>query len=342
MSLLTWEKITLKLRNPFHVAYGVSDTRDAYWIRLANDEGWGEGTIPPYYRVDSSEMTNCWQRAAEQSRPLPDEIDQIAPWIPDGPAPARCALELALLDRIGKRKNEALHALLGLDRPPAKATCFTIGIDSPDAMARMARRIENYPMIKLKLGSGDSEDEARVRAVREARPDAKIVVDANAGWSFDQALAGLRWLEGYRIELIEQPLPKDQHAALGELQKRTAIPVVADESVQSLDDVKRLGDSGVRGVNLKLMKLGGLLPAIQVLNAAREYDMKIMLGCMIETSIGITAMAHLMGSADWLDLDAPLLISNDPFDGVRIDDRATIQLPVRPGIGVVRKQEPHP
>src|SRR5262249_12961993 len=140
-------------------------------------------------------------------------------------------------------------------------------------------------------------------------------------------------------ELIEQPLPKDQHAQIGELQKQTSIPIVADESVQSLDDINRLGDAGVRGVNLKLMKLGGILPALEILKIARGYDMKIMLGCMIETSIGITAMAHLMGSADWLDLDAPLLISNDPFDGIRIDERAMIHLPDRPGIGVVRKQE---
>src|SRR5437762_7993465 len=97
---LTWEKLTLKLRNPFHVSYGVSDTRDAFWLRLKDDEGWGEGTIPPYYRVDQSTMTDCWERAARQDRPYPEAVDQILSWIPDGPAPARCALELALLDRI--------------------------------------------------------------------------------------------------------------------------------------------------------------------------------------------------------------------------------------------------
>src|SRR5438105_568159 len=150
---LSCEKLTLKLRNPFHVSYGVSETRDAFWLRLAGDEGWGEGTVPPYYRVDHSEMTNCWERAARQDRPFPDAVDQIASWIPAGPAPARCALELALLDRIGKRRNLPVYQLLGLPKPPALPTCFTISIDTPDAMARMAKKISDYPMIKIKLGS---------------------------------------------------------------------------------------------------------------------------------------------------------------------------------------------
>src|ERR1051326_2751371 len=106
---LTWEKLTLTLRNPFHLSYGVSETREAFWIRLEGNSGWGEGTIPPYYRVDPSAMTECWARAARQDRPLPDQVADIAGWVPDGPAPARSALELALLDRIGKRRGEPLH-----------------------------------------------------------------------------------------------------------------------------------------------------------------------------------------------------------------------------------------
>jgi L-alanine-DL-glutamate epimerase-like enolase superfamily enzyme len=217
------------------------------------------------------------------------------------------------------------------------ATSFTIGIDEPDAMARMAREIADYPVIKLKLGSGD--DETRVRAVREARPDAKLRVDANAAWTTEQAIVNLRWLEKYDLELIEQPLPREQIEQMGEVQRHTSIPIVADESVQTLADVERLGAAGVRGINLKLMKVGGLTPALAILRRARELDMKIMLGCMIETSLGTTAMAHLAGAADWLDLDAPLLISNDPFDGVTYDRNARVHCPSRPGIGVRRATE---
>jgi L-alanine-DL-glutamate epimerase-like enolase superfamily enzyme len=332
---LTWEKLTLKLRNPFHVSYGVSETRQAFWVRLPGDEGWGEGTIPPYYRIDHSAMTECWQRAATQNKPLPEDVDEVADWIPQGPAPARSAIELALYDRLAKKRNVPLHALLGLPKPRDLATSFTISIDTPDAMAAMAKQIADYPIIKVKLGS-DDDDESRLRAVREARPDAMIRVDANAGWMLGQAVANVAWLERYNIEMIEQPLPIGDARALGELQRRTAIPVVADESVQTIKDVEDLGAAGVRGINVKLMKVGGLTPALRCIHRARELGMGVMLGCMIETSIGTTAMAHLAGMADWLDLDAPILISNDPFQGVTYDKHARMTMPDRPGIGVVR------
>jgi L-alanine-DL-glutamate epimerase-like enolase superfamily enzyme len=334
---LHWQKLTLHLRNPFHLSCGTTDTRDAFWLRLNGDEGWGEGTIPPYYRVDDSAILACWQRANQAERPLPESLEEISTSTPDGPAPARCAIELALLDRIGKRRGVPLHALLGLPRPAPTPTSFTISIDTPDAMAALAAQIAAYPLIKLKLGSND--DEARVKAVRQARPDVRLIVDANAGWDFETARANLIWLKKYRIELIEQPLARDQHAALGALQKLTAIPIVADESVQTIADVEKLGAAGAGGINVKLMKVGGIMPALAMIRRAREFNMRIMLGCMIETSIGITAMAHLASLADWLDLDAPLLIRDDPFDGVRIDAGAKLHLPARPGIGIIRKSE---
>jgi L-Ala-D/L-Glu epimerase len=332
---LTWEMLTLKLRNPFQLSYGVSETRQSYWVRLAEDQGWGEGTIPPYYRVDSSAMTECWRRAAEQDQPLPDEIEQIPAWVPEGPAPARCALELALFDRIGKERGLPLHRLLELPAPQPLATSFTIAIAAPREMARLATQMADYPLIKLKLGSDD--DESRVSAVRDARPEAKLCVDANAGWSLEQAITHLRWLERYNLELIEQPLPREQIEQLGELQRHTSIPIVADESVQTFEDVERIGAAGVQGINLKLMKTGGLTPALRILRRARKMQMRIMLGCMIETSLGVTAMAHLSGLADWLDLDSPLLISNDCFDGIDYDRTARITMPERPGIGAVRR-----
>jgi L-alanine-DL-glutamate epimerase-like enolase superfamily enzyme len=327
--------LTLKLRNPFRVSYGVSETRQAFILRLENDEGLGEGTIPPYYRVDPSAMTTCWQAAAESDTPFPDDVSGIDAWIPEGPAPARSAIDLALHDRIARRQGKPMWQLLGLPKPPALTTSFTIGIDTPEAMGAMAKQIADYGVIKIKLGAED--DEPRVRAIREARPDAKLRVDANAGWTVEQSISHLRWLEKYDLELIEQPLPREQIEQMGEVQRHTAIPVVADESVQSLDDVQRLAAAGVRGINLKLMKVGGLGPGMRVLRRARELNLKVMLGCMIETSLGTTAMAHLAGHADWVDLDAPLLISNDPFDGVRYDRHARMTIPERPGIGAVAK-----
>jgi L-alanine-DL-glutamate epimerase-like enolase superfamily enzyme len=334
---LTWEALTLNLRNPFRVSYGVSETRQSFWIRLKDDQGWGEASIPPYYRVDPAEMIACWQRTVDAAKPFPDSLEEIPNWVPQGPAPSRCAIELALLDRIGKKRSKPLWQLLAVPKPAALSTCFTIGIDTPAAMAQMAKQIASYPLIKLKLGSDD--DEARVKAVRQARPDARLVVDANSGWTREDALSHLKWLEKYNLELIEQPLPKDDHEGMGKVQKETSIPIVADESVQTVDDVEKLASAGVAGINVKLMKVGGVLPALRILKRAKELKMKIMLGCMIETSIGITAMAHLTGFADWIDLDAPLLITNDPFDGVTYDSAARIIVPDRTGIGVSLRQE---
>jgi len=333
---LTWEAITLKLHNPFRLSTGVSTTRRAYWIRLTDDEGWGEGTIPPYYNVKDDDMKSFWDNASQQKIPFPDDPSEISSWIgQEGPAPARAALDLALHDRIGKKLNLPLYELLGLPKPAPVSTAFTISISSLEEMAQMAAERPQYPIIKLKLGSDD--DIGRVAAVRSARPDVKLYVDANAGWSPDEAVKLAAALTPYHIEMIEQPVPGEDIEGLGYVQKHTDIPIVADESVQSIDDIEELAKAGVQGINLKLMKIGGLAPAMQMLRRGRELGLKIMLGCMAETSLGVTAMAHLSAWADWIDLDAPLLISNDPFDGINYDD-AQISLPDRFGIGVeIRK-----
>ena len=336
--ILTWEKITLKLRNPFRLSYGTSETRQAYWLRLAGDAGWGEGTIPPYYGVSDESMTGFWAEAARRTDPLPDSINGIEAWVgKDGPAAARCALDLALHDRVGKQECLPLWQLLNAPEPEPHPTSFTIAIDTPEAMGRMAGELKHLPVIKVKLG-GDDHDDDRLAAIRSARPDAALRIDANAGWTFEQAKQYVRRFEAYNLEMIEQPLAKDAIEDMGQLQRHTDIPIVADESVQSLQDVDRLADAGVVGVNVKLMKAGGLTPALRMIRRARERGMRVMLGCMVETSIGTTAMAHLMGLAEWFDLDAPLLISIDPFDGIRYVDHAMMVLPDRLGIGVVKKQ----
>ncbi len=335
---LAWEKIVLKLRNPFRLSYGVSETRQAFWLRLPGDEGWGEGTIPPYYGVADDAMEAVWRAAAESGRELPDDPAEIEAWVGgEGPAPARCALDLALYDRIARRHGLPLYELLGLPKPAPMPTSFTIAIDMPEAMARMAADNRHMPIIKVKLGSDD--DESRLKAIRAARPDARLRVDANAGWSLQEAIHQVQALESYDLEMIEQPLPKDQIEAMGEVQTHTHLPLVADESVQTLQDVERLAAAGVRGINLKLMKVGGLTPGLRMLKRARELGLQVMLGCMVETSLGTTAMAHLAGLADWLDLDAPLLVSNDPFDGVTYSPTLDLSIPDRPGIGVQLKNE---
>lgn len=330
---LTWESITLQLRNPFRISYGASETRQAFWLRLVDDTGWGEGTIPSYYNIAESEMVAFWQEVGERTDPFPDDPAEIGGWVgEDGPAPARCAVDLALHDRIGRNQNRSLYEVLGLPRPSPLPTSFTIGIDTPEAMARLATEIPNYPVIKVKLGSDD--DEARIAAIRAARPDARLRIDANAAWSSGEAIRWVQSLARYDLELVEQPVAKDDIEGMGAVQAHTTVPVVADESVQTLADVERLAAVGVQGINLKLMKIGGLVPCLRLLRRARELGLRVMLGCMVETSLGTTAMAHLAGMAEWLDLDAPLLIRNDPFTGIHYDPQARVHIPARPGIGV--------
>ncbi|MCO6449218.1 MAG: dipeptide epimerase [Caldilineales bacterium] len=334
----SWQDLTLRFVTPFRVSYGATETRKAHWLRLADDAGWGEGTIPPYYGVAETDMIAYWQRMAARPLPLPDRVEDIPAWVgEDGPAPACAAIDLALHDRIAKLQGLPLYELLGLPQPPIMATSFTIGIDEPEQMAVQALAARAYPILKLKLGGDD--DVACVAAVRAARPDARLYVDANAAWVPEQAVSNVRVMTEFGLELIEQPTAKADIEGMGYVQRHIDLPIVADESLQSLADVERLAEAGVRGINLKLMKVGGLGPGLRVLQRARELGMQIMLGCMIETAIGVTAVAHLAGMADWLDLDAPLLVANHPFTGVRYDEHGFIHMPERPGIGVVETEE---
>ena len=333
-SWFAWQPITLHLRNPFRLSYGVSETRRSFWLRLRDDVGWGEAAIPPYYGISDEAMIAFWAETAERRDPLPEDPAAIAAWVGEtGPAPARAAVDLALHDRLARRRGVPLYRLLDLPAPTALPTSFTIAIAEPEEMARLAVEAARWPILKLKLGSDD--DAARLGAVRAARPDARLRVDANAGWSAEEAVARLRQIERYELEMVEQPTAKHDIAGMGYVQAHTDLPIVADESVQSMADLEALAAAGVRGINLKLMKVGGLAPGVAMLRRARELGLKVMLGCMIETSLGTTAMAHLSGLADWLDLDAPLLIADDPFEGLTYVEDARVHVPERAGIGAV-------
>ena len=336
---LTWQKITLKLRNPFRLSYGTSEERLAYWIRLKDDEGWGEGTIPPYYGVSTDDMEAFWKKASECQVPFPDDPENISSWVgAEGPAPARCALDIALHDRIARANKMPLYKLLGLPQPEPKISSFTISIDSPSEMAKKALQASNYSIIKVKLGSDDL-DMDRLQAIRDVRPDVKLRLDANSGWTLENALGYIRDLERFDLDMIEQPLSKEDINGMGIIQSQTQIPIVADESVQTMENIEDLASAGVKGVNIKLMKVGGLSYALQMIKRARQLGLKVMLGCMVETSIGTTAMAHLGSMAEWLDLDASALIANDPFDGMTFDGTGTVNIPDRVGIGVVLKNQ---
>ncbi len=254
-----------------------------------------------------------------------------------GHGAAKCALDIALHDLVGKVLGVPVHALLGLsnDLPP---TDFTIGIDEPDVVAERARRARGFPALKIKVGGPG--DLATLEAVRDVY-DGPIRVDANTGWTPDGALAILPALERLGVELIEQPFPARRLDQLRWLQERSPLPIVADESCVFPEDLEGLVDVVV-GVNVKLAKCGGIGPARFMLERARELGFRTFLGCMEETSVGIAGSAVVASLAEWVDLDGCLLLADDPFQGLELDAEHRWRLSDRPGLGLSRRASaPH-
>ena len=260
--------------------------------------------------------------------------------------PARCAVDIALLDGAARAARQPLHRFLGLGYPAAGAlSSFTIGLDTPERMEAKAREAANYPILKMKLGA--PTDAANLAALRRAAPNKLIRVDANAAWKTrEEALDRIFALaEDGNIEFVEQPMPPGvpESDALW-LKERSPLPLVGDESYQDARDAERCARC-FHGVNVKLVKTGGVTAAKEALEAARCLGLKTMLGCMIESSLLISAAAHLTALTDWLDLDGNVLISNDPFEGVRnCDGRLTFDgAPEPEGLQIRRRPLPvHP
>jgi L-alanine-DL-glutamate epimerase-like enolase superfamily enzyme len=242
---------------------------------------------------------------------------------------AKCALDIALHDLAGKLLGIPVHELIGLsvDIPP---TDFTIGIDEPSIVAQRAARAADFPALKIKCGG--PQDLETLRAVREVF-SGPIRVDANTGWTRDDAERLLPEIVDLGVELIEQPFPARAYRDLGWLQERSSIPIVADESAVTEEDLDSLVGV-VAGINVKLAKCGGIGPAKAMLSRARELGFKTFLGCMEETSVGIAASAAVASLADWVDLDGCLLLADDPFDGLDLDADHRWILTDRPGLGL--------
>lgn len=248
----------------------------------------------------------------------------------DGLPPAqRCGLDVALHDCIGKDLDRPLWRLLGLDPSRTPTTSFTIGIASPSETLDKVREVGTHPVIKVKLGSG-AEIET-LEAIRSLYSGA-IRIDANEGWTPEQAVTLLRELARFEIEFCEQPIPAGNPERLRWVRERSPIPIVVDEDAKDANDLPGLLGC-VDGVNVKLVKCGGIRGALAMIHTARALGLKIMLGCMLESQILTTAAAHLSPLVDWADLDGPFLTARDPFDGIAYDD-GKIVLPRDPGLGV--------
>jgi L-alanine-DL-glutamate epimerase-like enolase superfamily enzyme len=223
-----------------------------------------------------------------------------------------------------------VYELLGLDPTATPRTSFTIGIAAPEVMARKAAEARQYPILKVKVGT--PHDEANLEAIRRERPDAVIRVDANAAWTAKEAVERIEALSAFDLELVEQPVDSQDLEGLGLVTQSVSLPVIADESCIVPADVPKVAPYA-DGINIKLMKCGGIYPALQMIYLARAHQLKIMMGCMIESSLAITAAAHLSPLIDYADLDGQLLIDDDPYSGVRVENGRLI-LPEGPGLGV--------
>jgi L-alanine-DL-glutamate epimerase-like enolase superfamily enzyme len=242
---------------------------------------------------------------------------------------AKCALDIALHDLAGKATGQPVHRLLGLpaESPP---TDFTLGLDAPDVVAERARRASRFPALKIKVGG--PADLATLEAVRAVYAG-PLRVDANTGWQPEAAVRLVPELDRLGVELIEQPFPAHRLDQLGWLQDRSSLPIVADESAVTIDDLDALRGV-VAGVNVKLAKCGGVGPARRMLDRARELGFRTFIGCMEETSVAIAASAAVASLAEWVDLDGNLLLAADPFTGLVLDETCRWRLAEAPGLGL--------
>ena len=334
MISVTHHRLALELRHTFRLARGSSDMRSNLIVEIEHDGLIGLGEAAPLAHYDQD-----WRSAAAAVEKMIDRIDDPRAFdraaresAVRGQPAAEAAVDMALRDLAGKRLGAPYYRMLGIDPSTMPPTSFTIGMDTPEIVEQKVREAEGFEILKVKMGSDDDRDVLdTVRRVTE-RP---IRVDANEGWTLDEAQSRLEWLEEMGVELVEQPLPADQLEESAELKRTSPLPLIADESIHRAADIPRLAEA-FDGINIKLMKCGGLGEALRMIHAARAHGMQVMLGCMVESSLAITAAAHLAPLVDFVDLDGHLLITNDPFSGVTFES-GRLALSERPGLGVERR-----
>src|SRR5882672_7446234 len=332
---LRFEPLDLHTVFEFRIAHGARHAHRNLIVRIEHEgiEGLGEAAPSHYYGETPATVTAAlteWAPLLGDDPFALDAIEQRLDGALQGNGSARAAVEMALHDWIGKKIGKPTWKVLGLDPARTPRSCVTLGMASPDEMERKLETVKDFPLIKVKLGApGDVENLKRIRA----RYKGKLQVDANTAWNAADAVKVLRQIEPLEIELVEQPVPRGDLDGLRWVRERSPIPVFADESAHTLADVGALAGR-VDGVNLKIMKSGGIREMQRMIHAARAHGMKIMLGSMVETSLALSASAQLAPLVDYLDLDGHWLLRDDPFDGAP-RDRGEIRLTERPGLGVL-------
>jgi L-alanine-DL-glutamate epimerase-like enolase superfamily enzyme len=318
---LSFQPYDLQLRHVFSISGSSRTTTPVVLteIHYENYVGYGEASLPPYLGESQASVIDFLKKVNLEQFNSPFELEDILSYIDniaENNTAAKAAVDIALHDLVGKMMQQPCYRILGLNKDKAPSTTFTIGMDTQDVVRQ--KTIEAAPLynvLKVKLGgNNDKEMIATIRSVT----DKPIAVDANQGWKDKHyALDMIYWLQQQGIVLIEQPMPKNLLDDMAWVTERSPLPVFADESFQRLSDVLRL-KGAFSGVNIKLMKCTGMREAWKILNLARAVGMKVMIGCMTETSCAVSAAAQLSPAVDFADLDGNLLISNDIYTGVRV------------------------
>ena len=335
---LSFEPYELQLRHTFTVASYSRKTTPDVQVRIDYEgfTGYGEASMPPYLGQSVQTVTEFLRKVdlSRFSSPfLLDDILEYVDSLSEGDSAAKAAVDIALHDLVGKLLGAPWHRLWGLNPLKAPDTTFTIGIDTPDVVREKTRECaERFNILKVKVGLDN--DKEMITTIREVT-GLPLAVDANQGWKDKyQALDEIFWLKENGVVMVEQPMAVSRVDDNAWITERSPIPVFADEAIQRLKDIPSV-KGAYHGINIKLMKCTGMREAWKMLNYARAEGMKVMIGCMTETSCAVSAAAQLSPAVDFADLDGNLLITNDPFSGVTVID-GRLSLPDLPGIGIRR------
>jgi len=332
---LSYRTYDLQLRHTFTVSGFSRNTTPVVLTEIEYEgfTGFGEASMPPYLGESQESVISFLKKVdiGQFKDPfLMDDILEYVDSVDEGNRAAKACIDIALHDLMGKMVDQPLYKLWGFNPQDTPLTSFTIGIDTPEVVKLKTEEAARFKVLKVKLGGGN--DREMIETVRSVT-DVPIYVDVNQGWKDKQkALDMVHWLKEQGIEFVEQPLPKTQVDDMAWLTERSPLPIIADEAFQRLADVAAF--KGIySGINIKLMKSTGLREAHKMITVARALDMRVMIGCMTETSCAVSAAAQLSPLVDWADLDGNLLISNDIYEGVKVID-GKVTLNELPGIGI--------
>ena len=335
---LSWEPYELQLQHTFTVASYSRTTTPDVQVEIHYDgfTGYGEASMPPYLGQTVESVCTFLEKVDLGQFADPFQLEDILAYVDSlspGDTAAKAAVDIALHDLVGKLLGQPWWRLWGLDAAKAPDTTFTIGIDTPEVVREKTRECaDRFNILQVKVGLDN--DEQMIRTIREITK-LPIAVDANQGWTDRQkALDEIFWLKEQGVVMVEQPMPKERLDDNAWITEHSPLPVFADEAIQRLADIPSI-KGAYTGINIKLMKCTGMREAWKMANYARAEGMRVMVGCMTETSCAVTAAAHLSPIADFADLDGNLLISNDRFRGMTVE-AGRITLPDAPGLGLIK------